>query len=221
MILALILMCEAMVYKISYIQKASSINLFTIKNTDHYVFGLHITPESFQSFNSIWMLILSPVLAYYYVRSENSRFDLSIYNKFSIGLFCIGFAYVILYMSRFTAIDGITSAYWLVVSYAFLALGELLISAIGLSMFAKLAPAKINGFAVGVWWVFLAFASILGGVIAQTIAFKKEEVIMLSLSTSLNNYTDFFLNVGSIVIIISFLSFCFLPFKRWLMRAVI
>ncbi|MGX9892774.1 POT-type proton-dependent oligopeptide transporter [Francisella orientalis] len=51
MILALILMCEAIVYKISYIQMASSINLFTIKNIDHSILGFIIVPETFQALN--------------------------------------------------------------------------------------------------------------------------------------------------------------------------
>ena len=57
-------------------------------------------------------------------------------------------------------------------------------------MFASLAPARVNGFMVGVWWVFLAFASILGGLVAQVISISKEEAATMNLTTSLNNYTN-------------------------------
>ncbi|MED7819783.1 MULTISPECIES: peptide MFS transporter [unclassified Francisella] len=221
MMLALILMCEAMVYKISYIQMASSINLFTIKNTDHSILGLSIAPETFQSFNPFWIFVLSPLLAFYYVRSENSRFDISVYGKFSIGLFSIGLSFIVLYFSRFTATEGVTSAYWLVCSYALQALGELLISAIGLSMFTKLAPAKVNGFMIGVWWVFLAFASILGGIVAQVTAIDKSQVATMTLNTSLVDYTNFFLSIGIVIVVVSLLSFKLSPFKRKLMNQTI
>jgi POT family proton-dependent oligopeptide transporter len=197
---------------------ASSINLFTIKNTDHSILGLSIAPETFQSFNPFWIFVLSPLLAFYYVRSENSRFDISVYGKFSIGLFSIGLSFIVLYFSRFTATEGVVSAYWLVCSYALQALGELLISAIGLSMFTKLAPAKVNGFMIGVWWVFLAFASILGGIVAQLTAIDKSQVATMTLNTSLVNYTNFFLSIGIVIVVVSLLSFKLSPFKRKLMN---
>ncbi len=218
MMLALILMCEAMVYKISYMQMASSINLFTIKNTDHTIFGFAIAPETFQALNPFWIFVLGPVLAMFYVRSSNTRFDLSVYGKFSIGLFLIGLSFVVLYISKFTATDGIVSSYWLFGSYALMATGELLISAIGLSMFASLAPAKVNGFMVGVWWVFLAFASILGGLVAQVISISKEEVVAMTHTELLTSYTNLFVMIGIGIIIVSFISFALSPFKRKLIN---
>ncbi|AIT09156.1 alkaline phosphatase [Candidatus Francisella endociliophora] len=218
MMLALILMCEAMVYKISYMQMASSINLFTIKNTDHTILGLNIAPESFQSLNPFWIFILGPILAMYYVRTNNTKFDLSVYAKFSMGLLVIGLSFVVLYISKFTAVNGVISSYWLVLSYALQATGELFISAIGLSMFTKLAPARVNGFMVGVWWVFLAFASILGGLVAQLIAISKDQALTMTHVTSLNNYTHLFLMIGIGIVIVSFISFGLSPIKKMLMN---
>lgn len=218
MILALILMFEAMVYKISYMQMASSINLFTIKNTDHAILGFAIAPETFQALNPFWIFILSPLLAIYYVRSSNTKFDLNVYSKFSAGLLVIGLSFLILYISKFTANDGIISAYWLFASYALMSMGELFISAIGLSMFASLAPARVNGFMIGVWWVFLAFASILGGLVANITTFNKTEISTMNLVTSLTNYTNLFLYIGVAIVIVSFISFGLSPLKRKLMH---
>lgn len=217
MMLALVLMCEAMVYKISYIQMASSINLFTIKNTDHSILGFAIAPETFQALNPFWIFVLSPLLAMYYVRSSNTKFDLSVYTKFSMGLFVIGLSFILLYISKFTAHNGIISAYWLFGSYGLQSIGELFISAIGLAMFTKLAPARVNGFMVGVWWVFLAFASILGGIIAQATAVSKDKASSMTLVSSLDDYTNLFLMLGIAIVIISFISFGLSPLKRKLM----
>ena len=211
-------MFEAMVYKISYMQMASSINLFTIKNTDHTILGFAIAPETFQALNPFWIFVLSPLLAIYYVRSNNTKFDLNVYSKFSMGLLVVGLSFVLLYVSKFTAHNGVISAYWLFGSYALMSMGELFISAIGLSMFASLAPARVNGFMVGVWWVFLAFASILGGLVAQAIAITKEEASTMTLTTSLANYTNLFLYIGVAIVIVSIISFGLSPFKRKLIN---
>ena len=90
----------------------------------------------------------------YYVHSNNTKFNLSVYSKFSIGLVVIGLFFILLYISKFTTDNGIISSYWLFASYALQALGEFLISAIGLLMFTRLAPAKVNGFMIGIWWFF-------------------------------------------------------------------
>ncbi|MFV9984380.1 MAG: hypothetical protein AB8V03_01015 [Francisella endosymbiont of Hyalomma asiaticum] len=77
-------MCDAIVYKILYIQMASSINLFTIKSTNHLILGATIASEIFQALNPFWIFVLIPILAMYYVHLNNIKFTLSIYSKFSI-----------------------------------------------------------------------------------------------------------------------------------------
>jgi POT family proton-dependent oligopeptide transporter len=130
----------------------------------------------------------------------------------------LSFSFIILYASKYFANDqGIVSAYWLVASYFFQSLGELLISAIGLSMFAQLAPAKLNGFMIGVWWVFLAFASILGGQVAKLVEPAGSEDA--STSITLINYTSVFLYIGLSVFVFSILMFALSPIKRKLLKA--
>ena len=220
MILALILMFEAIVYKISYIQMGTSINFFAINNTDHSIFGLTINAAAtFQALNPIWIVLLSPILASYYIWSaKRGEYELRVYEKFSIGMMILSFSFIILYTSKYFANDqGILSAYWLVGSYFFQSLGELLISAIGLSMFAQLAPAKLNGFMIGVWWVFLAFASILGGQVAELVEPAGSE--HASTVATLINYTNVFLYIGISVFAFSILMFALSPIKKRMLNA--
>ncbi|MDE4959474.1 MFS transporter, partial [Francisella tularensis subsp. holarctica] len=56
-----------------------------------------------------------------------------------------------LYFPLFTATTGVVSGLWLVASYFFKSTGELLISALGLSMVAELFPRNISGLAQGMW----------------------------------------------------------------------
>ncbi|WP_343377574.1 hypothetical protein [Francisella-like endosymbiont] len=100
-------MCDAIVYKILYIQMASSINLFTIKNTNHLILGVTIASEIFQALNPFWIFVLSPILAKYYVHLNNTKFTLSIYSKFSIGLVVISLSFILLYISKFTTDNSV------------------------------------------------------------------------------------------------------------------
>ena len=213
MLLALILMVEAVVYKIAYIQMQTSINFYTINNATHRLFGFNIVPETFQSLNSVWIVIMSPVLAYYYVKSKNTRYSLNIYGKFTLGMLLVSFAFLILYVSKFFAgPNGIVSGYWLVLSYFFQSTGELLISALGLAMVAELVPLRFTGFVIGLWWVFLAFASLLGGYVASLTSPGNHHVSNKLIL--LNNYTDVFLLIGIGVFGFSCLMFLLSPLKR-------
>lgn len=217
MLLALILMAEAIVYKISYMQMQTSINFYTINNATHQLFGLDIAAASFQSLNPIWIVIMSPLLAYYYMNSKGTKFALSIYSKFAIGMMLLSFAFLILYVSKYFASPaGIISGYWLVVSYLFQSVGELLISALGLAMVAQLVPQRFSGFVIGVWWVFLAFGSILGGLVAAYTS--PSDKLVTDKLILMHDYTQVFLAIGVSIFLFSLFMFSLSKFKAKLLN---
>ncbi len=56
---------------------------------------------------------------------------------------------------------------WLVVVYLLHTVGELCLSPVGLSAMTKLAPARIGGLLMGVWFLSLSVGNYLGGRIAS------------------------------------------------------
>ena len=58
------------------------------------------------------------------------------------------------------------SAWWLAISYLFQTWGELLLSPVGLSTMTKLAPAKLLGLVMGIWFLAAALGNKLAGVLA-------------------------------------------------------
>ena len=56
---------------------------------------------------------------------------------------------------------------WLVVSYLFQTLGELCLSPVGLSAMSRLAPARIAGLVMGVWFLALSVGNYLAGMAAS------------------------------------------------------
>ncbi|MDC0535392.1 oligopeptide:H+ symporter [Francisellaceae bacterium] len=216
MSLALVMMFEAIVYKIAYMQMQTSINFYTINNASHSLFGIELVPESFQALNPFWVVFLSPILAYYYTKSDGTKFSLSVYNKFSVGMVSIGLAFICLFISKYTAdSQGIVSGYWLLLSYGLQSLGELLICAIGIAMVTQLVPSQLSGFAVGMWWVFLAFGSLLGGFIASLTSPKGIETT--DKMVLLVNYTNVFFWIGLCILAFSVFMFCLAPIKARLL----
>jgi POT family proton-dependent oligopeptide transporter len=73
-------------------------------------------------------------------------------------------AFAIMIGAASLAASGVrVSPMWLVVSYLFQTLGELCLSPVGLSAMTRLAPARIAGLVMGVWFLALSVGSYLAG----------------------------------------------------------
>ncbi|MGS6558148.1 POT-type proton-dependent oligopeptide transporter, partial [Escherichia coli] len=66
MIVAFILMLEAIIFFVLYSQMPTSLNFFAIRNVEHSILGLAVEPEQYQALNPFWIIIGSPILAAIY-----------------------------------------------------------------------------------------------------------------------------------------------------------
>ena len=168
MLLALILMLEAVVFFTLYQQMPTSLNLFAINNVSAILFGIEINPQSFQALNPIWIISMSPVLVMLYAKLHQRGYNFPIPYKFALGMTCCGLSFMLLYFSRYVHDDsGMVSSWWLVASYLFQSLGELLVSALGVAMVAELVPPQISGFVMGMWFLTSSMAGFLGASVAS------------------------------------------------------
>lgn len=201
----LILMLEAVIFFTLYNQMPTSINLYAVLHAQSEVFGMHFDPQSFQALNPFWIIVWSPVLAKFYVRNSNSAHPWSIFFKFSLGMFCCGLSYVVLYVSHFFVDNSLhISGLWLVFSYIFQSLAELLVSALGLAMVAELAPPSWMGGVMGMWFLTSAVSGFTGAKVASLVAIPKN---MQASVYSLTEFSRVFGEIAVVVILISFLMF--------------
>ena len=211
MILALILMSEGIVFFILYGQMQTSINFFAINNVEHSLFGFQVNPLSFQSLNPFWVVILSPPLAYFYMKLKQKGIHFNIYNKFATGMLLCSSSFLVLYICKFFATqDGIISSGWLVFSYFLQSSGELLISALGVAMVAELVPSKIAGFVMGMWFVFFSIGLLVSGYVATLTAMPED---LTNKVESLNIYTDTFLIIGLFALVAALSMFAASKYK--------
>jgi POT family proton-dependent oligopeptide transporter len=167
MLIAFILLAQSIIFWVIYMQLSTSLTLFAVHNVRTDLFGIAIPPEATQSFNPFYIFLLSPILATMYTKSEQTGKPLSIPGKFAVGLLVCGLAYLILAASCYLYDDnGRISMIWLFLNYGLYSLGELLVSAIGLSMVSKLIPGRLGGFAQAIWFVTTALGQRLGGMAA-------------------------------------------------------
>ena len=115
-----------------------------------------------QSVAPFLLVVLSPVFAWIWWRL--GRRDPSSPTKFTIGLVCVSLSFAILLIPAQAAEQGIkVSPLWLVATYFLHTVGELCLSPVGLSAMTRLAPARIVGLTMGVWFMALSIGNYLGG----------------------------------------------------------
>lgn len=201
MLIAMVLMLEAILFFTLYQQMPTSLNLFAVNNVSAYFFGLAINPQSFQALNPIWIIIMSPVLASIYKKLHHKKIHFAVPQKFALGMTMCGFSFLILYISRYSDNgSGMVSSWWLVGSYLLQSIGELLVSALGVAMVAELVPAAIAGFVMGMWFLTTAVAGFLGASVASYTALPTHIKPGID---SLMIYTDVFGCIGLVTLLIS------------------
>ena len=195
LVVCLILMVEAIIFFALYQQMPTSLNLFAARNVTPSIFGIPVEAANFQALNPFWIMLISPVLAVVYAKLDKSGNDLSLPGKFALGMMmcCAAFLTLGLVPKYFADSTGYISGNWLVLSYGFQSLGELLVSGLGLAMVARLTPERSMGFMMGAWFMFQSVAMVLGGEIA-TLASVSEKG--MTAAASLSIYGNLFLNIG-------------------------
>ena len=148
----------------AYEQAGSTLNLFADRYTKLELFGFSFPSSWFQSVQPIFVIVLAPIFGWLWVRL--GRREPSVPAKFAIGLLFMGLAFLILVPAGAMASGGAgirVSPWWLIGSYFVSEIGELCVSPVGLSAVTKLAPLRIVGLMMGVWFLSNAFGNKLAG----------------------------------------------------------
>jgi POT family proton-dependent oligopeptide transporter len=148
----------------AYEQAGSTLTLFADRYTRLDLFGVSFPSSWFQIVQPIFVILLAPVFAWLWVWLGPR--EPSVPAKFAIGVLFMGLAFLILVPagSMAQSAAGVrVSPWWLIVSYAVSELGELCLSPVGLSVVTKLAPVRIVGLMMGVWFLSNSFGNKLAG----------------------------------------------------------
>jgi POT family proton-dependent oligopeptide transporter len=145
----------------AYEQKGASLNLFAKDLVRTEVFGMRFPSSWLQSCTPAFVILLAPLFSYLWVRLGNRQPSSPV--KFTLGLVFIGLAYCLLVPAAWMTASGRISPLWLVGLYFLEVVGEMCLSPVGLSTVTKLAPVKLVGIMMGVWFLAASFGNKLAG----------------------------------------------------------
>jgi POT family proton-dependent oligopeptide transporter len=168
MVMLIILMIFSVFFWAVYLQMFSSLVLFTDRIVDRHFLNWTIPASSYISINPFFLLILSPIFATLWLRLRNRRWNPSTSMKFALALLFLGIAFLVIPISIASAnSSGMVWQGWMVICYFLLALGELCLSPIGLSMITAFAPKDLTAMLMGVWFLCIAAGFAFGDHIAN------------------------------------------------------
>ncbi|HEY0727779.1 MAG TPA: oligopeptide:H+ symporter, partial [Pyrinomonadaceae bacterium] len=145
----------------AYEQKGASLNLFADRLVRAEIFGMSFPVPFLQSLTGIFVIMLAPVFSYMWIRMKDRQ--PSSPAKFALGLVFIGLAFMLLVPASLGTADGKVTFWWLVALYFLAVCGEMCLSPVGLSTVTKLAPLKLVGIMMGVWFLAAALGNKLAG----------------------------------------------------------
>ncbi len=160
-----VLFIAAMVFWSIFEQTGLSIALFADKLTDNDMMGYSIPSSWYQSLNSLFVITLAPLFALAWLKLGHRQPSSPV--KFSIGLVFLALSFVLMIPAAYLTAAGKVSPLWLVGLFFLQTVGELFLSPVGLSTMTKLAPARITGLVLGIWFLATAFGNKLAGVLGR------------------------------------------------------
>jgi proton-dependent oligopeptide transporter, POT family len=145
-------------------QAGSTLNLFADRYTRLDLFGFAFPSTWFQSIPSILGILLAPIFAWMWMRL-GAR-EPSVPAKFALGLVFLSLSFLVLVPAGSMAQASLgtrVSPWWLIASYVLAVCGEISLGVVGLSAITRVAPVRVAGMMMGLWFLATAFGNLLAG----------------------------------------------------------
>lgn len=219
MIAAMIFIVFSIFFWAFFEQSGGSLNLFAKDNLHSQLTFFNIDPNVVNnSSNSFFVVLFSPIVGLLWLAMAKKKIEPNAVVKFGLGfLFLAGAFYLFYYTRFFVDANGKTSLNIFTMAYLVITFGELCLSPIGLSLMTKLAPRKLWGMMMGMWFLASAYGQYAAGLLGADMA---DGVEKLSLTEKLMIYTDGYKNLALYALISGAILILISPLVRKLMQDV-
>jgi len=173
----LVLFLTSALFWAGFEQAGSSFNLFAERYTMRYLDWFHyeVPAAWFQALGPVFIISFAPLFAWLWVWLARRQLEPSIPVKFALGLLLLGGGFVVMAGAAKIAAQGQHAwPTWLITTYLIHTFGELCLSPVGLSSVTKLAPRKLVGQMMGIWFLATSLGNLLAGLLAGE--FKPETI---------------------------------------------
>jgi proton-dependent oligopeptide transporter, POT family len=163
-VIAVFFLASAMFYA-GYEQQGSSLNLFAARYTDRFIGSFEFPAGWFQTVPAAAVILFVPIFAWLWVWLGKRNLNPSTPIKLSLGLFFMGCGFAVMMGGSMVIVGGSKALpTWLVATYVFNTFGEICLYPIGLSAVSTLAPKRLLGQMMGVWFMSLALGNLSAGI---------------------------------------------------------
>lgn len=200
-------------------QSGGSLSLFARYNLTHEIAGIAIDPnEVNNSANALFVILFSPLVGLIWLALNKRNKEPNTVIKFGLGFLFLAAAFFTFYATRFFANEqGITSLGFFSLAYFIITFGELCLSPIGLSIMTKLAPKRLYGIMMGMWFLASAYGQYVAGLLGADMAIDNPNASKLD---KLISYTEGYKQLGWYALISGIILILIAPWVRKLMREV-
>ena len=181
-----ILLAIAFFFWMAFYQNASALTLFAKRSVKHFKL---LTPEVYQSFNPLFILLLTPVIVglFNHLRKKDKEPTTPV--KICIGMFVAALAMIVMAIASLMGGNqdvNIMSPSWLIITYLIITVSELLISPMGLSYTSKVAPPKLQGAMMGFWFGATGLGATASGIFAGFYSSMPHHIFFIVLAICLS-----------------------------------
>ncbi len=199
-------------------QSGGSLSLFAEKNLSNDFLGVKIDPNVVNnSSNSLFVIIFSPIIGLLFLALAKRKIEPNSLVKFGIGFLFLALAFYVFYMLRFYISDGKSSLVVFTFAYLIITFAELFLSPIGLSLMTKLAPNRLHGVMMGLWFLASAYGQYAAGILGAGMASADENADAM---TKMTAYTDGYHQLAIYALISGVVLIAISPLVKKLMKGI-
>ncbi|WP_333694663.1 peptide MFS transporter [Flavobacterium sp.] len=214
-----VLIVFSVVFWALFEQAYTSMNLYADRVLDRQFFDWTIPGPWFLSLNALFIILFAPLVASLWVKL--GKYNPNTPVKFAFAIILVGLGFGMLVIGANVTPEGAKIAMiWLVLAYFLHTMGELCLSPVGLSSVTKLAPQKIVGFMMGVWFLATASSEFIAAVLANLAKIDTKGGEVTDVTVALASYTDLFSKLFWVGLIFGGILLLLSPLLKKLMHGI-
>ena len=163
----IVLFFIASLFWVPFYQNSFALTLFADRSTTVIEW---LRPESYIIFNALFIILLTPPMLVLFSRMRRAGMEPSTPAKIFNGLIIMGIAMFVMVLASFSGGNqdqNIMSPMWLISTYFFITIAEIMISPMGQSYVSKVAPPQIQGLMMGGWFGATALGAMSSGIFGK------------------------------------------------------
>jgi POT family proton-dependent oligopeptide transporter len=216
---ALVFIVFSMFFWAFFEQSGGSLAIVARNHVNADILGVGLDPnEVNNSANALFVIIFSPLLGLLWLWMSRRRQEPNTAVKFGLGFIFVGLAFYTFHnLIDAAGPDGISSLAIFTFAYLIITIGELCLSPIGLSAMTKLAPKRLYGIIMGMWFLASAYGQYLAGLLGAGMSPVDEQASGIA---ALTGYTDGYMQLALYAVICGVVLILISPLVRKLMLEV-